>query len=158
MRHLARGEIPPNLVKKVMDHAISGFIKTTCSFVVDNRLPIKIIEKELGKGNGFIKKILGGEKLGNIDLFKLSGVFLGFVTDTANKIDRLRRNEDKKLTDLEKKRQITYNMDELKRLVNAFFNIFKNFFLSLAHYDFLRDMFIDNLKELIASLEEKNKT
>lgn len=99
MRHLARGEIPPNLVKKVMDHAISGFIKTTCSFVVDNRLPIKIIEKELGKGNGFIKKILGGEKLGNIDLFKLSGVFLGFVTDTANKIDRLRRNEDKKLTD-----------------------------------------------------------
>lgn len=49
-------------------------------------------------------------------------------------------------------------MDELKRLVNAFFNIFKNFFLSFAHYDFLRDMLIDNLKELIASLEEKNKT
>ena len=160
MRHLARGEIPPNLVKKMMNLSISGFIKTSCNFVVDNRLPVRIIEKGLGKGSGFIKKILQGEKLGNIDLYKLSGVFLGFVIDTANKLDRLRRKEDKKLTDLERKRQITYNMDELKRLVNAFFDIFKTFILSFAHYDFLCDMLIDNLKELIASLEEKrnNKT
>lgn len=158
MKHLARGEILLEVIRKLMRTAIGRFISALCEHVNNNHLSGRVIKKARGKRNGFIKRVIDSEMLCDVSVGKLSDVFTGLVYDITRKLDKLKRNDDKTISERERKRQITYLKLELDSLINPFLNIFDAFIHCFAKSDYIRGIMIAKLKEMTAFLENEEIT
>ena len=158
MKHLARGEIPLELIRKLMGNAIGKLNRALCEHVFNNGFSGRVIEKALGKGSGFIKRVLDGEMLCDVSVGKLSDVYTDNVYDIMRNLDMLQRNENKEITVRERQRQTTYLKHELDSLVDPLFNIFDTFIHCFAKSDYLRGKMLAKLKEMTAFIEEMENT